>query len=61
MTTGTSRTYSFTATTPIVEETTMYLITLTGTGTVTDAIGGTHLIGAVGQTIVQVCPDASCP
>jgi len=61
MTTGTSRTYSFTTTTPIVEETTMYLITITGTGTVTDAIGGTHLIGAVGQTIVQVCPDASCP
>ncbi|KAF6244992.1 hypothetical protein [Nitrosopumilus sp. b2] len=61
LTSGLSRTYAFTATAPTVEETTMYLFTLTATGSATDAVGGTHIIGSVGQTIVQICPDPTCP
>ena len=52
--------YSFSAKAPDVTNTTLYLFSIFATGTANVSQGAQIPLGAVGETIVQVCPISGC-
>ena len=52
--------YSFTATAPDVDNTTLYVFHIFGHGKVTDKNGLELEFGPVAETVVQVCPTSGC-
>jgi len=52
--------YSFTATAPDVDNTTLYVFHILGHGKATDKNGDKLEFGPVAETIVQVCPTSGC-
>jgi len=50
----------FTATSPCVEETTMFVMYILGDGTVSDGVTVTVAVGPLAEVILQVVPDPPC-